>query len=288
MSVVDEAAVETAATPAPAPATGGSSPAHRRFLRAHRRRRMTIVAVQVLLLVVALVGWQVGADSRVWDPVLTSTPATVWSTFTGLVAEGVMWTHIGVTTQYTVYSFAVGMVLGGVIAVVIWWSPFLSTVLDPYLVIANATPKVAFGPILFAWLGATWSVYGMAISISLIVTIIMAYTGFSEVSPEKVKLVRTFGANRWQVLTKVILPASVPTLVATAKVCIGLTLVGVIVGEFLAASAGLGYLIMYGSQIFQMSLVMTAICVLIVLSAVLYGALALLEGWVLRRRPARA
>jgi NitT/TauT family transport system permease protein len=284
MSLVDTAAT----TASPAASTPTPSIAYRHFLRNHRRRKSLILGVQLLLLVSVFTFWQVGADIRLWDPVLTSTPSTVWTTFLTQATKGTIWPHIWVTLQETVFSFVAGMVLGIGIAVVIWWSPFISRVLDPYLVIANATPKVAFGPILFAWLGATWSVYGMAISISLIVTIMMVYTGFSEVSQDKVKLLRTFGASRRQVLTKVILPASVPILISTAKVCVGLTLVGVVMGEFLAASAGLGYLIVYGSQIFQMSLVMTSICVLIVLSALLYGAVSLTENYIVRRRPSKA
>lgn len=260
--------------------------AFRAYKRQQRRERLTVLTVQILLLVALLVLWEVSA-ARVWvDPLLTSRPGKVAETFIRLLASGVILKHTWITLVETLVGFVAGMVFGLVLAVAIWWSRFLSRVLDPYLVVLNAMPKIALGPIFYVWLGDRLSIYGMALAISLIVTVLMMYTGFQLVDPHKIKLLRTFGASKWQVLNKVILPGSVPTLLSTMKVNIGLTLVGVIVGEFLSAKAGLGYLIIYGSQVFQMDLVMTSIAILAVISAVLYLLLQGLENAV-RRRTAR-
>jgi NitT/TauT family transport system permease protein len=167
--------------------------------------------------------------------------------------------------------------------VALWWSPYLYRILDPFIVVVNAVPKIALVPIFFIWLGDVASIYAMAIAISVFVTILMLYTGFQAIDPDKIKLVRLFGASRFKVLTKIVLPGSVPTMISALKVNIGLALVGVIVGEFQAAKAGLGYLINYGSQIFQMNLVMTAIVVLAVISSVLFLGIQALEATVLRR-----
>lgn len=191
--------------------------------------------------------------------------------------------HISVTFRETIIGFVGGMLLGIVCAIALWWSPFLHRVLDPFIVVVNAMPKIAFVPIFYIWLGDVASIYAMAVAVSLFVTIIMLYTGFSAVDPDKIKLVRLFGASRRQVLSKIVLPASVPTLISTLKVNVGLALVGVMVGEFQAAKAGLGYLITYGSQIFQMNLVMTAIVVLAAISSVLFIGIQALEAFVLRR-----
>jgi NitT/TauT family transport system permease protein len=106
---------------------------------------------------------------------------------------------------------------------------------------------------------------------------VMVYSGFSGIDPNKIKLTQTFGATRWQTLTKVVLPGSMPTLIATLKVNVGLSLVGVIVGEFQSASLGLGYLIVYGGQIFKLNIVMTAIVILALISGVMYLGIHMLE-----------
>ena len=148
----------------------------------------------------------------------------------------------------------------------------------------NAIPKIALVPIFYIWLGDMMSIYAMAVAVSVFVTVIMLYTGFQAIDPDKIKLVRLFSASRLQVLTKVVLPGSVPTMMSTLKVNIGLTLVGVVVGEFQSAKAGLGYLITYGSQIFQMNMVMSAIVVLAFISSLLFVAVQVLEAVILRRR----
>ena len=156
--------------------------------------------------------------------------------------------------------------------------------LDPFLVVANALPKIALVPIFYIWLGAISSIYGMAVAIAVFITILMVFNGFKQIDQNKIKLVRTFGASRLQILRKVILPGSVPTMIAALKVNVGLALVGVIVGEFQSAKAGLGFLIQYGSQIYQMNMVMTSIVILAIISTVMYALIAWLEAGVLRRR----
>jgi len=256
--------------------------AYRRYLRALRIRLAAVRATQILLLGALLALWEVAAARHWVNPMLTSRPSVIWQTTLKLAATGALWTHLAVTLRETLVGFAAGMAIGLVVAVALWWYRPLAEVLDPYLVVLNAMPKIALGPIFYIWLGEDRSVYGMAVAISVIVTIVMLYTGFQAVDPEKLKLMRTFGATRLQVLRKVLLPASLPTLMATVKVNIGLTLVGVIVGEFLSSRAGLGYLIIYGGQVFQMELVMTSVVILAVISAVLYLAVSWLERLVSR------
>ena len=147
--------------------------------------------------------------------------------------------HTWATVFATVLGFTAAMVLGIAIAAALWWWANLYRVLDPYLVVLNAMPKTAFVPLFYIWLGATLSVYGMSLAISLFITVLMIYSGFQGIDPNKIKLAQTFGATKWQVLTKVVLPGSVPTLIAALKVNAGLSLVGVIVGEFQSASSAL-------------------------------------------------
>ncbi len=246
------------------------------------RQRLLIGGTQLLILAAILLLWEMAAD-RYWvNPMLTSRPSDVWATLLRLGASGSLQRHLLTTLWETLAGFGAGMGLGLGVAAALWWWPALARVMDPYLVVLNALPKIALGPIFYIWLGDRWSVYGMAIAISIIVTIVMLHSGFGEVEPNQIMVMRTFGASRWQILRKVVLPASLPTLMAALKVNIGLTLVGVIVGEFLSARAGLGYLIIYGGQVFQMELVMTSVVILAAISAVLYLGVTWLERLVAR------
>ncbi|HOL16947.1 MAG TPA: ABC transporter permease subunit, partial [Bacillota bacterium] len=158
------------------------------------------------------------------------------------------------------------------------WSDFLAKVLDPYLVVLNSLPKIALGPIIIVWFGAgATAIIVVALLISVIVTILGVYNGFAQVDPDKVKLLKTFGATRLQVLQKVILPASIPTIIAALKINVGLSWVGVIVGEFLVSRAGLGYLIVYGGQVFRLDLVMTSVIILSIAAALMYQGVVYLE-----------
>jgi NitT/TauT family transport system permease protein len=293
-----EAAAAAAAAPDPAGAVvasvaapvaaGAPSPQYLAWLASERRSRFTIRAWQLGLLVAFLVGWEVLPRLQWINPMLTSYPSALWPTFLELIQgtaqQAGLGRHAASTVFATVVGFSLAMVLGVAIAAVLWWWNAVYRVLDPYLVVANAMPKTAFVPIFYLWLGATLSIYGMALAIALFITVLMIYAGFQGIDPNKIKLAQTFGATRGQILRKVVLPGSVPTLIATLKVNAGLSLVGVVVGEFQSASLGLGYLIMYGSQIFKMNIVMVAITLLAIFSALMYLAIYLLEAAVMRRR----
>jgi NitT/TauT family transport system permease protein len=266
----------------------GRSPEYRAWLARERLARLTVRGMQLALLVVFLVLWEVLPREKIINPLFTSYPSALWPTFVSLLHStpqqaGILW-HAGSTLLATAIGFSAAMILGTAIAAALWWWPALYKVLDPYLVVANAMPKTAFVPIFYIWLGATFSIYGMSLAISLFVTVLMIYNGFNGTDPNKIKLAQTFGATRTQILTKVVLPGSVPTLIAALKVNVGLSLVGVVVGEFQSANLGLGYLIQYGGQIFQMNIVMTGITLLALMSSAMYLAIACLEAIVMRRR----
>ena len=264
------------------------SPQYRDWLRRERRGQLAVRAAQLGLLVVFFVTWEVLPKLHVINPLLTSYPSALWPTFVALVKttpqQASILAHTWATVLATVLGFTAAMLLGIAIAAALWWWNDLYKVLDPYLVVANAMPKTAFVPIFYIWLGATLSIYGMSLAISLFITILMIYAGFQTIDPNKIKLAQTFGATKSQILAKVVLPGSVPTLIAALKVNAGLSLVGVIVGEFQSANLGLGYLIQYGSQIFRMNIVMTAITILAIVSSLMYLAISWLETAVMRRR----
>ena len=269
-------------------AVADPSPQYRAWLRRERHGHLAVRLAQLAILLVFLLLWEVLPKALIVNPVLTSYPSALWPTFLELLKStpqqpGIL-AHTWATVLATVLGFTGAMVIGTVVAAALWWWNALYKVLDPYLVVANAMPKTAFVPIFYIWLGATMSIYGMSLAISVFITILMIYSGFQGIDPNKIKLAQTFGATKGQILSKVVLPGSVPTLVAALKVNAGLSLVGVVVGEFQSANLGLGYLIQYGSQIFKMNIVMTGITILAIVSSLMYLAISWLEAAVMRRR----
>jgi NitT/TauT family transport system permease protein len=251
---------------------------HLAYLKKIKHRRIAIRVTQIAILVVFLAIWETAARLKWIDAFITSQPTRIWATLVRLHLNGELYRHISVTIFETIIGFTLGTLIGTFIAIILWWSDFLSKVTDPYLVVLNSLPKVALGPIIIVWIGAgPLSIIVMALLVSIIVTVIGVLNGFLEVSPDKIKLLKTFGATKMQVLTKVVLPASIPTIISALKINVGMSWVGVIVGEFLVSKAGLGYLAVYGGQVFQLDLVMTSVVILMVAAALMYHGVAWLE-----------
>ena len=254
------------------------SPARLFWLRRQKRRIRTIRIWQLSLLVALFGLWELTTASGLSDGFLISSPSRMAATFWQLCRSGEVLVHVGTSCFETAVGFLAGTLLGTAIAVAMWWSDTLSRILDPYLVVLNALPKTALGPIFIVWMGAGMgSIIAMTLAISLIVTILNMYTGFLSTDSEKLRLMRSLGATRGQILWMLVFPANYPTLFSTLKVNVGLSWVGVIMGEFLVSRAGLGYLIVYGSQVFNMDLVMTGVLILALAAVVMYRLVLLLE-----------
>ena len=247
------------------------SPERISYLRHRRQSRILTQTLRAAILVGFFTLWELAARFGWIDPFIMSCPSRMAATLASLYASGELFMHIGVSCLETVVGFILGTVSGTLIAVALWRSPFLSRLLDPYLVVLNSLPKTALGPIFIVWMGAgEGAIIVMTLAISLIVTILSMYQGFLSTDGEKLRLMRSLGASRWQMLWLLVFPANAPTLFATLKVNVGLSWVGVIMGEFLVSRAGLGYLIVYGSQVFNMDLVMTSVVILAAAAVVMY------------------
>lgn len=258
---------------------------HLEFLQSVKKIKIKVLSTQVLILALVFILWELAAHFRLIDPFITSQPSKVWRMLIRLHQDGSLYRHIGITVFETVIGFLLGTVVGTAIAIVLWWSDFLSRVFEPYLVVLNSLPKVALGPIIIVWMGAGMgAIITMALLISIVVTIMGVYSGFKEVDDDKIKMLQTFGATKMQILSKVILPSSVPTIVSALKINVGLSWVGVIMGEFLVSKAGLGYLIVYGGQVFRLDLVMTSVIVLAIIAALMYKVVMWFEKYLLERR----
>lgn len=238
--------------------------------------KIRITRISILIALFAL--WEIAGDLNWIDPFLTSTPSRMIKSLITVYSEGTLLTHIGVTCFETIVGFASGTILGTIIAILLWWSKFASKVLDPYLVVLNALPKIALAPIIIFWVGnGIKAIIIVALLISIVTTIISVLNGFNEVDEDKIKLLQTLGASKLQILFHLIIPASIPTLISALKISVGLSWVGVIMGEFLVAKQGLGFLIVYGGQISQLDMVMMSIVILSLLAYIMYLGVDLLE-----------
>ncbi|MBE6152136.1 MAG: ABC transporter permease [Firmicutes bacterium] len=251
---------------------------HKDFLKKIKIQKILIRISQICIILSFIIIWQILADYKIVNTFISSSPKMVIKTVISLYNEGNLFKHIWVTIYETIISFSLGTILGTIIATVLWWNKFLAKVLDPYLTILNSLPKVALGPIIIIWAGAGInSIILMALLISTIITIINVYQGFIETDPLKIKLMNSFKSTKFQIYTKLIIPSSFSNIISALKINVSMSLIGVIMGEFLVSKEGLGYLIMYGSQVFNLNLVITGIFILCIVSAVMYYLVAYLE-----------
>ncbi|TDX53253.1 ABC transporter permease [Orenia marismortui] len=262
---------------------GAVTSEHAKYLKQLRLKQIGVKLSQLSILVVITLVWELAAKYKLIDPFISSYPSQILKTIYQMALNGELIKHTWTTVYETLIGFGLGAILGLIVAVTLWWSDYLSKVFDPFIVLLNSLPKMALGPILIIWLGnGVIAIIGMALLISVIVTIMMVYNGFKETDQNKVKLLRTLGANKFQIFKKVVLMENLPTIFSALKVNIGLSLVGTIVGEFLVSKAGLGYLIVYGGQVFKLNLVMTSVIILCVVAGLLYYLIVCLEKKIIK------
>lgn len=248
-----------------------------------KREKKLVLVCQLLIFAAFFALWEIASRLYWIDPLLFSSPSRVFELLSDRLGNGSMLIHIRVTLLETVLGFVIGTVLGIIIATILWSSRRLSNILDPYLVILNAMPKVALGPIIIVAFGPGYfSIIAMGAMVSVIITAIVVYTSFKEVDPNYEKVLRSFGATRSQVFKEAIFPATLPVMISTFKVNVGLAWVGVIVGEFLVSKQGLGYLIIYGFQVFDFTLVMSSLILIAIFAAIMYKLVEKLEQWLIR------
>lgn len=254
------------------------SEAQREYLLQCKREKRRVRWWQWFIMILFLGAWELGARCGIINSFVFSSPCGVLETIVTMSKDGSLWYHTGITLAETFVSFLFILVFGTGTAIILWWNETLSKILEPYLVMLNSLPKSALAPVFIVWLGANMkTIIVAAVSVAVFGTVLTLYHSFAETEEDKLKLIYTLGGKKKDILTKVILPGNIPTLFSLMKVNLGLSLVGVIIGEFLAARSGLGYLIIYASQVFKLDYVITSIFVLCVISVVLYHGIAKVE-----------
>lgn len=248
------------------------------YLDGIRREKIRVNCARVLILVIFIAAWEVCAQSGIINDFIFSSPSRIVKCFVSMCADGSLFRHVWVTLYETFISFFLVIGIGLTAAVLMWLSRSFSKIIEPYIVVLNSLPKSALAPILIVWLGNNIrTIIISAISVAVFGTILTLYTGFMEMDADKIKLIKTLGGTRFHVLTKVLIPGNLAVILNTMKVNMGLSLVGVIIGEFLAANEGLGYLIIYGSQVFKLDWVMLSIIILCMMATLLYQLINILE-----------
>lgn len=248
------------------------------YLKNIKREKIKILLTQIALLLGVLVLWEVLANYGIIQTFLFSKPSDIYKLFIKYLSNGELVRHIAISVYETLLGLVIGTAIGILVAIVLWWSENLSKVLDPFLVVLNALPKTALAPIIIVWAGAgVEGIIVTAVTISVVVTILSAYNYFVNVDEEKIKMLKSFGANKVQLLFKLIIPSNIGNLINLTKINIGMAWVGVIVGEFLVSRYGLGYLIVYGGQVFKLDLVMMGVFVLAFCAWIMYEILNIAE-----------
>ena len=257
---------------------------HKNYLKKKRKRSILISFFQISILLLIIIIWELLAKYNIINPFISSSPSRILNTIISLYKSNNLFNHIWTTIYETIISFGLGTIIGLLIATILWWNNFIYKVIDPYLTIINSLPKVAIGPIIIIYFGANIkSIIIMALLISVIVTIITVYNGFIETDQNKINLLKSFKATKYQIFKMIIIPSSYPTIISSLKINISMTLIGVIMGEFLVSKKGIGYLITYGSQVFNLNLVMSGIIILLIVSYLMYLIVSLLEKILIKK-----
>ncbi|MBS1317056.1 MAG: ABC transporter permease [Lachnospiraceae bacterium] len=248
------------------------------YIKMQKKKRRTVIFMRLFLFLFFLALWEIAADFGWIDSFIFSSPSRVMKTAFTMLKDGSLLLHIRVTLTETLISFMLVVLSGILLAVLLWMFPMVSEILEPALVVLNSLPKSALAPLLIVWLGANIKTIILAgMSVAVFGTILNLYTCFSQISPDREKLIYTLGGTKKDTLLKVVLPGTVPNILSIMKVNIGLCLVGVVIGEFIGARCGLGYLIIYGSQVFKLDWVIMSIVILCVIAMLLYTLLGRLE-----------
>ena len=261
------------------------SPQHLLYLRGVKKKSILINVARFTVLFAFLILWELPAQMNWVNPFITSSPSRIGKTIADMYESGTLFYHVGTTLWETLAGFFIAVVLGYSIALLLWWSEATRRISEPYFVVLNALPKIALGPLIIIWFGTgSSSIVVMTILIGLIVAILNMLGGFMATDENKLLLLRSMGASKWQILTKLVIPSSLPNFISMLKINVGMAWIGSIMGEYIVSKAGIGYLIVYGGQVFKLDLVMSAVFILCVLAAVMYALVALLEKLVIKNQ----
>ena len=258
---------------------------HVLYLRKQTGNTIFVNSMRVLILISFLLFWELLATLNVIDSFLTSSPSRVLKTIKNLILANNLWLHVGTTLYETIAGFLIATIVGTSIAIILWWSKNTRKILESYIIVLNSLPKIALGPIIIVWFGSgVKSIIFMAVIITIIVTIITMQNAFLSTDEGKIMLLKSMGANKFQILSKLVIPSSLKSFISCLKINVGMAWIGSIMGEYLTSRQGIGYLIVYGGQVFKLDLVMASTVILCILAGAMYALVALLEKILIKNK----
>lgn len=250
---------------------------HLNYLKRLKLKTLLIHGIRLAVLFAIILLWELFARFEIIDPFISSSPSRIFKTTGKLFKSGII-DDIAVTLYETTAGFLLSTVIGTIIALLLWWSETLRRVAEPYIVVLNSLPKIALGPVIIAWFGiGPSSIIFMAFLIGIIVAVLTMLTGFLATDENKILLLKSMGAKKYQILLKLVIPGSLPTFVSMLKLNVGMAWIGSIMGEYISSDRGLGYQIVYGGQVLNLDLVMSATVILCALAGIMYALVALAE-----------
>ncbi len=251
---------------------------HKNYVKRLKTDKFVVIFFRIFVLVAFLGIWELLTYTKVLDPFFVSSPSRIFKQIGIMATNGTLWSHTWITLYETIIGFVIATVAGYLIAVLLWWNEKVRRVFEPYIVVLNSLPKIALGPVIILWVGAgTPAIILMCVLICIVITTMSMLSAFLSVEEGKILLLKSMNANKFQILFKLILPNSIPDFVSVLKINVGMSWVGSIMGEYLTSKAGLGYLIVYGGQIFKIDLVMASTLILCILAYGMYFLVSLLE-----------
>lgn len=258
---------------------------HLLYLRGLKRKNVIVNTFRFSLLALLLLVWELAARFEWVNPFITSSPSRIALCIVDLYQNGNLFHHVSTTLWETLLGFFIAVTAGYSVALLLWWSEIFRKIAEPYLVVLNALPKIALGPLIIIWVGTgSKAIVFITVLIGLIVAILNMLNGFMETDGNKILLLKSMGASKWQILQKLVIPSSLPAFISMLKINVGMAWIGSIMGEYIVSKAGIGYLIVYGGQVFKLDLVMSAVFILCLLAAVMYALVALVEKLVIKNR----
>lgn len=258
---------------------------HINYLRGLRRRERAIFFCRIGILAIVLGIWEALASSGAVNAFITSSPSRIVATVISLSADGSLWRHVGITLGETLLGFALSTVLGYALALLLWWNEFVRRLLEPYIVVLNALPKIALGPLIIIWFGTgTKAIIFMTFIVCIIIATMNMLSGFMATDKHKYLLLQSMGADKFTVLIKLVVPSSLPDFINMLKINVGMAWIGSVMGEYIVSKAGIGYLIVYGGQVFKLDLVMAAVALLCVMAGGMYAVVAVVEKNIIKGR----
>ena len=264
--------------------SGGRSVAVAQYEAAQGRRAVMVIVLRILVGVAFLAFWEF-ASGRLVDKLFISSPSAVFTRLGKWIMDGTLVNHLSITLYATFWGFLIGSVVGFTLGLLFGRFKALADVLDPYITALYSIPKIALAPLFIIWFGiGVESKIAVSASIVFFVVFLNTYAGVRDVNPLYIHAIRIMGGSQWHVLRAVIMPSATSWVITGLKVSVPYALVGTVIGEFMSANRGIGFIISQATGLFDTTSVFSGLIVLAIVGAIFNDGLGRLEAWLLRWR----